>query len=276
MAQEHPADRVQLGTVAAELVAVGSGRTVAVVGGTGTVGSLIVAALLARGATVRVLSRNATDVPAGAEHRRVDVISGDGLAEALAGADAVVDAANSNRRSKVTLVDGTGRLLEAGAAAGVDHHLTISIVGIDRVPSSYYRDKLAQERAVESGPVSWTILRATQFHQLLDRVFGYAARFGLRPTGAAKVQPIDPRIAAGRLADAALSPAAGRLPDVAGPRIETISELSRAWASARGHRRAPLRVPSLGKAGKALAAGGLCAPDAAAGGETFEEWLRRG
>ena len=99
-------------------------------------------------------------------------------------------------------------------------------------------------------------------------------RFGVRPTGAGKLQPIDPRVVAERLADAALAAPAGRLPDIAGPRIATISELSRAWASARGSRRLPLRIPAIGKAGKALAAGGLCAPDAAAGGEDFEEWLR--
>jgi uncharacterized protein YbjT (DUF2867 family) len=256
--------------------AVGSGRTVAVVGGTGTIGAPVATALLARDAAVRVLTRNPTKVPAGAEHRRVDLTSGDGLAEALAGADAVVDAANSNRRSKATLVEGTGRLLEAGAAAGVGHHLTISVVGIDRVPSSYYRDKLAQERAVEGGPVPWTILRATQFHPLLDTIFGFAARVGLRPTGAGKLQPIDPRVAAERLADAALAAPAGRLPDIAGPRIATLSELSDAWASARGRRRVPVRIPSIGKAAKAVAGGGLCAPDAATGGEDFEEWLRHG
>jgi uncharacterized protein YbjT (DUF2867 family) len=256
--------------------AVGSGRTVAVVGGTGTIGAPVTAALLARGAAVRVLTRNAAKVPAGAEHRRVDLISGDGLAEALAGADVVVDAANSNRKAKVTLVEGTARLLKAGAAAGVGHHLTISVVGIDRVPSSYYRDKIAQERAVEAGPVPWTLLRATQFHQLLDMAFGYAARVGLRPTGAGKLQPMDPRVAAERLADAALSSPAGRLPDVAGPQIATISELSRTWASARGLHRVPFRIPSLGKLGNALAAGELCAPDGAAGGEDFEEWLRHG
>src|ERR1700729_1062574 len=85
---------------------VGYGRTVAVVGGTGTVGAPVAAALLARGAAVRVLTRNATNVPAGAEHRRVDLTSGEGLAEALAGADTVVDAVNSNRRPKKTLVEG--------------------------------------------------------------------------------------------------------------------------------------------------------------------------
>jgi uncharacterized protein YbjT (DUF2867 family) len=258
----------------------GDRRTVAVVGGTGTIGAPVVAALLARDAAVRVLTRNPTGVPtgvpAGAEHRRVDLISGAGLAEALAGSDTVVDAVNSTRRSKKTLVEGTPRLLEAGAAAGVGHHVTISIVGIDRVPSSYYRDKLAQERAVEGGPVPWSILRATQFHQLLDMAFGYAARVGLRPTGPGKLQPVDPRVVAERLADAALGAPAGRLPDIAGPKIATISELSAAWASARGRRRLPLRIPSIGKAAKGLAAGALCAPDAAAGGEDFEEWLRHG
>lgn len=248
--------------------------TVAVVGGTGTIGAPVVAALLAGGAAVRVLTRNPTGVPAGAEHRHVDLISGEGLAEALAGADAVVDAVNSNRKSKKTLVEGTARLLEAGGAAGVGHHLTISIVGIEHIPSSYYRDKVAQEAAVEGGPVPWSILRATQFHQLLDMAFGYAARVGLRPTGAGKLQPIDPRVVAERIADAALAPPAGRLPDIAGPKIETISELGAAWASARDRRRLPLRIPSIGKAAKALAAGTLCAPDRAAGGEDFKEWLR--
>jgi uncharacterized protein YbjT (DUF2867 family) len=248
--------------------------TVAVVGGTGTLGAPVVRELLARGATVRVLSRNATGVPAGAEHRRVDLTSGEGLAAALAGADAVVDAANSTKAAEDVLVAGTGRMLEAGAAAGVAHHLAISIVGIDRVPLKYYRAKLAQEEAIEAGPLPFTILRATQFHQLLDGAFAAAARFGIRPTGAAKVQPIDPGAVATRLAEAALTEPAGRLPDLAGPRVQTLSELSRAWARARGKHLLPLRVPAWGKMGKALAGGALCDPAAATPGEDFEEWLR--
>jgi uncharacterized protein YbjT (DUF2867 family) len=249
-------------------------RTVAVVGGTGTIGAPVVDALIERGAAVRVLSRNARAVPTGAEHRRIDLDSGAGIAEALTGADVVIDAANSTRGAQVTMVEGTGRLLEAGAAAGVRHHLTISIVGIDRVPTSYYRHKLAQEWAVEAGPVAWSILRATQFHQLLEMGFGYVARFGLRPTGTAKLQPIDPRVVAARLADAALAAPAGRLPDIAGPKVSTLTELSDAWAAARGKHRLHLRVPAWGKIGGPLAAGALCAPDGAAGGEDFEEWLR--
>lgn len=250
-------------------------QTVAVVGGTGTLGALVVRELLARGAAVRVLSRNATDVPDDAEHRRVDLASGDGLARALAGADAVVDAANSTKAAEDVLVVGTGRLLDAGAAAGVGHHLAISIIGIDEVPMKYYRVKLAQEEAIESGPLPYSILRASQFPQLLDMAFTAAARFGVRPTGAAKIQPIDPGVVAARLADVALAGPGGRLPDIAGPKIQTLSELSRTWAAARGKHRLPLRIPAWGKMGKTLAAGALCDPAAATPGEDFEEWLRR-
>jgi uncharacterized protein YbjT (DUF2867 family) len=248
--------------------------TVAVVGGTGTLGAPVVAELVGRGAAVRVLSRNATAIPTGAEHRRVDLTSGEGLAEALACATVVVDVANSNRGARQTLVEGTGRLLEASAAAGVGHHLAISIVGIDLVPITYYRHKLAQERAIETGPLPWTLLRATQFHQLVDGALASAARFGVRPTGSAKLQPVDPRTVAARLADAALAPPAGRLPDLGGPKISTLSELSRAWATARGRHRLPLRIPAWGKIGKPPAAGALCVPDGATPGEDFEEWLR--
>jgi uncharacterized protein YbjT (DUF2867 family) len=247
--------------------------TVAVVGGTGTVGSLVVAELLGRGERVAVLSRNPANVPAGAEHRRVDLTSGEGLGPALEGVRAVVDAANSQKGAEETLVAGTRRLTEAGARAGVANHVTVSIVGVDRVPLSYYKVKLAQEEALAASDVPWTLLRATQFHQLLDAAFAAAARFGVRPTGAAKVQPIDPTVVAARLAEAALSPPAGRLPDIGGPKVQTLTELSATWAAARGRRRLPLRVPALGKTGRALAAGGLCDERAAAPGEGFAEWL---
>jgi uncharacterized protein YbjT (DUF2867 family) len=247
--------------------------TVAVVGGTGTLGALVVRELLARGATVRVLSRNATNVPAGAEHQRIDLTSAEGLVQALAGVDTVVDAANSTKAAEEVLVAGTRRLLEAEAAAEVTHHVTISIIGIDQVPMSYYRAKLAQEEAIESGTVPFSLLRTAQFPQLLDETFAAAARFGVRPTGAAKVQAIDPAVVAARLADAALAGPAGRLPDIAGPKVQTLSELSRAWATARGKHRLPLRIPAWGKMGKALAAGALCDPAAATPGEDFEEWL---
>jgi uncharacterized protein YbjT (DUF2867 family) len=250
--------------------------TVAVVGGTGTIGALVVADLLGRGERVAVLSRRDANVPAGAEHRRVDLTDGGGLDLALDGVRAVIDAANSQRGAQETLVEGTRRLAAAGARAGVANHVTISIVGIDRVPISYYKVKLAQEEVLKAGEVPWTLLRATQFHQLLDSAFAAAARFGVRPTGSAKVQPIDPSVVATRLADAALAAPAGRLPDIGGPRVQSLGELSATWAAARGKRRLPLRVPALGKTGKALAAGGLCDERAATPGEDFAGWLAHG
>lgn len=248
---------------------------VAVSGGTGTLGSLAVRELLARGVETRVLSRGAGGVPAGAVHRPIDLADGEGLDGALEGVDVVLDAANSTRAAKQILVGGSERLLAAGARAGVRHHLAISIVGCDRVPLSYYAAKVAQEQAIAAGPLPWTVLRATQFHPLLDQVFTAAARWGVRPTGRMQVQPIDPALVAARLVDAALAEPAGTLPDLAGPRIETVGELSDAWRRRRGRRLLPLRVPALGKAGGAVAAGGLCNAGAAAEGPDFEEWLSR-
>jgi uncharacterized protein YbjT (DUF2867 family) len=113
--------------------------TIAIVGGTGTLWRRV-AELEARGNHVRRLSRHA------AEHH-VHLATGDGLGPALAGCDVVVDANNSSARKPAgILVDGSRRLLEAEAAAGVKHHVCVSIVGCDQVPMGYYRAKSDQER----------------------------------------------------------------------------------------------------------------------------------
>jgi uncharacterized protein YbjT (DUF2867 family) len=250
---------------------------VVVLGGTGTLGARLVEKLLERGDEVKVLSRSAPgSLPAGASHRRADLLSGEGLAEGLDGAEVVIDASNATKRAKETLVAGSHRLLEAGSAAGVRHQLTISVVGCDRVPLGYYRAKTAQEGVLCSGPVPWSLLRATQFHSLLDGVFAAAAKRGVRPTGRARLQPIDPAVVAVRLVEAAHAGPAGRLPDIAGPRVRTLGELGELWTAARNRRSIPLRIPSFGKLGRSLAAGELCNLEAAAPGPNFEEWLRRG
>ncbi len=249
------------------------------IGGTGALGSLVVAELVARGDEVLVLSRSpgAAALPSGTSHRRIDLASGDGLAEGLAGAEVVVDASNDNREAQKVLVNGSKRLLPAEAGAGVRHHVAISVVGCDRVPMAYYGAKVAQEQAVESGPVPWSLLRATQFHTLLDWAFASAARFRVLPTGTARVQPIDPAAVAVRLADVAHGEPAGRLPSLAGPAVETLSELARTWRQAKGRSLLPVRIPMIGRRGRALRAGGLCEPGAAAAGtRTFEDWLRDG
>ena len=138
---------------------------IAVVGATGTLGRRVVRAL--DGHDVLELSRSGA-VP-------VDLRDGSGLDAALAGADVVVDASDAR------VVEGPPRLLEAGRRAGVRHHVAISIVGCERVRMKYYGIKVEHERVVREGPVPWTIVRATQFHNLVDWAFGKAARWVSSP-----------------------------------------------------------------------------------------------
>ncbi|HYV14444.1 MAG TPA: NAD(P)H-binding protein [Conexibacter sp.] len=248
---------------------------VAVIGGTGGLGRLLAAGLAAHGDEVRAVSRHAptSQLADGVTHHRADLASGDGLAEAVAGVEVVVDAVNELRRARTVLVGGTRRLLAAEAAAGVGHHVAISIVGCERVPWSYYNAKAAQEDAVTAGPVAWSLLRATQFHTLLAGTFAEAARWRLVPTGRALLQPIDPALVAERLVAAVHAGPAGRLPDLAGPEVRTLTELAAAWRTHDGRRLLGLRVPFVGRVGRALRAGGLTDPAAAAGGATFAQWL---
>ncbi|MEU3473853.1 NAD(P)H-binding protein [Rhodococcus sp. NPDC006774] len=136
----------------------------AVAGGTGTVGVHVVEVARQRGHEVVVLSRSAG----------VDLVSGSGLSDALAGVDAVVDVAStqtiSAKESMSFFAAVTRNLLTAEGAAGVGHHVALSIVGIDRAPHSYYAGKVEQERIIRAGTVPWTILRATQFHEFAGQI----------------------------------------------------------------------------------------------------------
>src|SRR5436190_4100189 len=126
---------------------------VAVVGGTGALAAPLLAELAARGDDVLALSRRpGAELPAGASRRRVELTSGAGLGEALAGVEVVVDASNGDPRNAApVLVEGTKRLLRAAAEAGVRHYVGISIVGCDRVPMAYYKVKVEQEEAIAGG-----------------------------------------------------------------------------------------------------------------------------
>jgi len=242
-------------------------------------GRPVVAELVRRGHDVRVLSRNAPRRPQpGSTHHAVDLVSGSGLRDALAGVDAVIEAANtpgSGRKARPVLVDGTRRLLDAEALAGVGHHVAISIVGVDAVPLSYYRAKLAQERLVEQGPVAWSIVRATQFHELLDWIFTMTARARIVPAMGFPLAPVDPRVVARALADAAEAGPGGRLAPVAGPQVAPLGELARDWARARDRRVLALALPLAPRMKRALAGGALVPGDeAVTGGPSFAEWLR--
>ena len=172
------------------------------------------------------------------------------------------------------LVDGTRRLIEAEAAAGVQRHFLISIVGIDRVPMGYYKLKLEQEDVLNGAQgVAVTILRATQFHQLLDMAFRSTSKFGTVPRANIPLQPVDPREVAVALADGVDEGTWDGRREFAGPDIRPLTELARAWKQARGKTAISLPLPLFGRMGSALKAGGLTSTDARQGKVTFDRWL---
>ncbi|MFF3006625.1 SDR family oxidoreductase [Kitasatospora sp. NPDC057940] len=245
--------------------------TVLVTGATGVLGREVVRLLVARGVAVRGLSRRVRSGGAGVEWVVGDLLTGEGIAGAVAGVEVVVDCATTVGRKDVAAV----RTLVAEAGrAGVRHLLYVSIVGVDRVPIPYYRAKLACERVVRESGLGWTVLRATQFHDLLLRIFDVSARLPVFPVpGGARVQPVDVREVAARVAELAGEGPAGYAPEVGGPRVRPYRELAEAYLRASGRRRVllPVRVP--GASGRALRAGGNLTPERAVGRGTFEEVL---
>ncbi|MFD7303629.1 SDR family oxidoreductase [Streptomyces pharetrae] len=239
--------------------------TILVTGGTGTLGRLVTRRLRADGHEVRVLSRHAqpyaVDLRAG----------GSGLDAAVAGVDTVVHCASSPRGGDE---QAAGHLIGAARRAGVGHLAHISIVGVDRVPLGYYRTKLAVERRVEESGLGWTILRTTQFHDLLAQVFQVLAKPPVMalPAGVAD-QPVEVAEVAGRLAELALGGPVGRAEDMGGPQVRSLESLARAYLSATGRRRPLLRVPLAGAAYRGFRAGHHLTPGLAVGKGTFEEYL---
>lgn len=241
---------------------------IAIVGGTGTLGRYITEELRHRGHDVRVLSRHAPEY-------RVDLATGAGLELALAGCHVVIDASNdSSRQAAATLVEGTKRLLAAEAAASVGHHVGISIVGCDRIPIRYFRVKTAQERAVESGVVPWTIVRATQFHELIGMSLDAASRWGVMPLPRGTLQTIAVHDAASAIADVAEKPPARRRVLVAGPERNELRDLAKRWRASAHRRVLFLPMPLPGAIGQALRGGALTADSPDIRGTTsFKTWL---
>ncbi len=170
--------------------------------------------------------------------------------------------------------EAAGHLIDAARRAGVAHLVYISIVGVDRVPLGYYTIKHKVERMIEESGLGWTVLRTTQFHDLVRGLLRTSAKLPvlLVPAGVS-VQPVDAAEVADRLAELAAGPPAGRVPDLGGPEVRTLPDLARAYLRATGRRRPVLPVPLAGKAYAGFRRGLHLTPDRALGKTTFEDFL---
>ncbi|MFI1400087.1 SDR family oxidoreductase [Streptomyces sp. NPDC020681] len=257
--------------------------TILVTGGTGTLGRLVVPLLRDAGCTVRVLSRSGrasgdgndgndgSDGNDGVEYVTGDLLKGEGIEAALNEAGTVLHLAGGPKGDD----EATRNLVRAASRAGVRHLVYISVIGADRVPLGWFRAKLGAEQAVSGSGIPWTILRAAQFHDLALTMVEKMAKMPVIPVpGGLRFQPVDAREVAARLVELTLGKPAGLVPDLAGPAVYGMAELSRGYLQARGKRRLtmPLRMP--GKAGRAYRAGeNLTLEGAAVGTRTWEAFL---
>lgn len=253
---------------------------VLVTGGAGMLGREVVKQLTATGCSVRIMSRKrqATNLLSAREWAQADLETGLGLADAVAGIDVIVHAASSPfKHTRQIDVDGTRFLLEQARVAGVAHVIYISIVGIDRIPYDYYRAKLAAEELVKKSGIPWSLLRATQFHYLVDLFLQAATKVPLvtlLPTDL-QCQSIAESEVASRLCEIAVAGPCGRLADLGGPEVLTVGEMARTWLMLRGmHRRVlPLHVP--GKVAQSFRHGDNTCPDQPVRGHTtWAEWVQ--
>ncbi|HKA95815.1 MAG TPA: NAD(P)H-binding protein [Streptosporangiaceae bacterium] len=248
-----------------------SPRKIAVAGATGRVGHHVADVLAERGHDVVPMSRS----------RGVDVITGDGLAAALAGVECVIDAATgpSPEQQPATAFFTTAarNLQEAGQRAGVRRVVVVSIIGTDRFTAGYGAAKVAHERAMLAGPVPALVLRAAQFHEFVAQLVDWGTRGEVSYVPRMRTQLVAARTVAEVLADLATGP--GRAPapftEVAGPREESLVEAATLLASRRGY---PSKIDGVSDPGdpdrEINEKGGLLpGPGAILAGPTFEEWL---
>lgn len=240
-------------------------------GGTGNLGRHVLPLLRDAGRDVRVLSRRAHDDAGGVEYVTGDLLKGEGIERAVDGVETVLHLAGGAKGDD----EATRNLVAAAARAGVRHLVLISVIGADRVPVGYLRAQLRAEEAVIESGVPWTILRAAQFHDLVFTMARKMAKLPVVPApGGLRFQPVDVREVAARLAALALGEPAGRVPDLAGPKVYGMAELVRGYLEAAGKHRPmmPVRIP--GKTGRAYRRAANLTLDGADTGElTWENYL---
>ena len=248
---------------------------VAVAGATGRVGRHVVDVLEEAGHDVVPMSRSTG----------VDVVTGEGLREALAGVDCIVDAASwpRNEQEPATkfFIAASRNLQEVGERAGVQRIVVVSIIGADRFTKGYIASKVPHERAMQSGPIPVRILRAAQFHEFVPLFLEWGRQGDVIYVPQMRTQLVAARTVAEALAELANgSTLAGeaseaRIPEIAGPREESLVDVARLLLARRGD---PVRIEEVSDADdpeQALYASGalLPGPDAVLAGPTFEQWL---
>jgi len=243
---------------------------IVVVGASGFLGAKLVGALRGTGREVVAASRRTG----------VNSVSGEGLAASLAGAHVVVDVTNPPSLDgdlAMEFFQASGRnLIAAGEAAGVAHHVVLSIVGVDRLASGYFRAKVAQEELIRRSPIPHTIVRSTQFFEFIDRIVDNATDGDTVRLPQAYLQPIAGDDAAAALTDIALASPLNRTVEVAGPAAIPLVELASELLSAREIPRSILADPGALYFGAALEARSLIPGlDARLAEDSFADWLRR-
>src|SRR5712692_9043560 len=250
---------------------------VLVTGGTGALGREVVKRLVDSGHRVRILSRKPGE---GDDWVQGNLVTGAGLEVAVKDIDAIVHAASNAvnpRLYKATDVLGTRRLLAMAREARVRHVVYISIVGMEGVPFPYYKNKLAAEAVIRENIVPWSILRATQFHTLMEIFLDGMSklpRLALVPFKW-QFQPVDTTDVAARLVEVVTGEPAGMLPDFGGPEVRDFRSLATSWLAVRkpDKRLVDLWLPF--KFSRDWAAGRLLCPDHRDGSVTFEQYLAR-
>jgi uncharacterized protein YbjT (DUF2867 family) len=244
---------------------------IAVAGATGNIGARTVAALERDGHEAVRISRSLG----------VDLITGDGLDEALAGVDAVVDATNAPVTDASETVEYFGtttrNLLAAEQRTGVRHHVLLSIVGIHSIEgNAHYAGKREQERLVADGPVPWTIVPVTQFHDFAAMIASWTEQDGVAPIAPLLVQPIAPADVGDILAEIAAGEPQGRYVDVAGPETQDVVDMARRTHEVLG-RKVKL-VPTWSGLFGLTMAGNVLLPGEGAriAPTTFDDWLAAG
>src|SRR3954463_14923707 len=207
-----------------------SSQKIAVTGATGRVGSHLVGILEERGHDVIPISRSVG----------VDVVSGEGLEEALAGAETIIDLATGpspDQESATEFFTASARNLQrAGAAAGARGIVVVSIIGIDKFHGGYNAAKMAQEQALLEGPLPVRIVRAAQFHEFVEPLVGWTIQDGVAHVPEMRTQLVAARIVAEALADAAEEPEVqnAKITEIAGPREERLAGAAAALFAGRG------------------------------------------